>query len=144
VRLLANDSLENLPPLTFFRGLVIDDEGICAETLDLKRAILLPIVDAARALAFEGTRAQASTLSRLAGARAFADSDDGLFAETSVAFANALYHRARTGFSNGTDGSRVDPGKLTRFEQTLLKSGFRTVLHLMEHTARRFGLKLRR
>jgi CBS domain-containing protein len=144
VQLLANDSLNHLPPLTFFRGLVIDDEGTYAETLDLKRALLLPVVDIARALALDGTRAQTSTLGRLTGARAFTDSDERLLAETSAAFANALYHRARTGFSNGTDGSRVDPGKLTRFEQTLLQSGFRTVLHLMEHTAQRFGLKLRR
>jgi CBS domain-containing protein len=144
VRSLANDSLENLPPLTFFRGLVIDDEGSYANTLDLKRATVLPIVDVARALALDGGCAETATLARLAGARAFTGSDDRLLAETSAAFANALYHCARSGFSNGTDGSRVDPGKLTRFEQTLLKSGFRTVLCLLEETARRFGLKLRR
>jgi CBS domain-containing protein len=144
VRLLANDSMENLPPLTFFRGLVIDDEGTYAETLDLKRATLQPVVDVARALALDGVRAQTSTLGRLDGARASAGNDERLLTDTSAAFANALYHRARTGFSTGTDGSRVDPGKLTRFEQTLLQSGFRTVLRLMEYTARRFGLKLQR
>ncbi len=144
VRLLANDSMENLPPLTFFRGLVIDDEGTYAETLDLKRATLQPVVDVARALALDGRCAQTSTLGRLAGARAFTGSDERLLGETSAAFANALYHRARAGFSNGTDGNRVDPGKLTRFEQTLLKAGFRTVLRLMKYTARRYGLKTRR
>jgi len=144
VRLLANDSMENLPPLTFFRGLVIDDEGTYAETLDLKRATLQPVVDVARALAIDGVRAQTSTLARLDGARTLTGSDERLLADASAAFANALYHRARTGFSNGTDGSRVDPGKLTRFEQTLLQSGFRTVLRLMEYTARRYGLELRR
>ncbi len=102
------------------------------------------VADVACALAFDGRCAQTSTLGRLAGARAFTGSDERLLGETSVAFANALYHRARTGFSNGTDGDRVDPGKLTRFEQTLLKAGFRTVLRLMEYTARRYGLKTRR
>jgi CBS domain-containing protein len=144
VRLLANDSMENLPPLTFFRGLVIDDEGSHTETLDLKRATLQPVVDVARALALEGMCTQTSTLGRLAGARAFTGSDERLLAETSAAFANALYHQARAGFSNGTDGSRVDPSKLTRFEQTLLKAGFRNVLRLLEYTARRYGLRSRR
>lgn len=144
VRLLANDSMENSPPLTFFQGLVVDDEGTFAETLDLKRATLQPVVDVARALALDGDCAKTSTLDRLAGGRAFSGSDERLLAETSAAFANALYHRARTGFTNGTDGSRVDPGKLTRFEQTLLKSGFRTVLRLLEYTSRRYGLKQRR
>jgi CBS domain-containing protein len=144
VRLLANDSMENLPPLTFFRGLVIDDEGSRAETLDLKRATLQPVVDVARALALDGRCRKTSTLGRLAGARAFTGDDEKLLVETSAAFGHALYHRARSGFSSGTDGNRVDPTKLTRFEQTLLKAGFRTVLHLMEYTARRYGLKPRR
>lgn len=144
VRLLASDSMENLPPLTFFRGLVIDDEGARTETLDLKRATLRPVVDVARALALDGRCGETSTLSRLAGARAFTGDDERLLIETSAAFGHALYHRARTGFSNGTNGNRVDPNKLTRFEQTLLKAGFRTVLHLMEYTARRYGLKPRR
>lgn len=144
VRILANDSMENLPPLTFFRGLVIDDEGTFAETLDVRRATLQPVVDIARALALESRCAQTSTLGRLAGAQAFTGSDERLLGETSAAFANALYHRARTGFSNATDGNRVDPGKLTRFEQTLLKSGFRTVLRLIEYTARRYGLTTRK
>jgi CBS domain-containing protein len=140
VRLLANDSMENLPPLTFFRGLVIDDEGTYADTLDLKRTTLQPVVDVARALALESRCNEASTLGRLAGAKAFTGDDELLLSETSAAFGNALYHRARSGFANGSDGNLLDPSKLTRFQQNLLKSGFRTVLCLMEYTARRFDL----
>jgi signal-transduction protein with cAMP-binding, CBS, and nucleotidyltransferase domain len=70
---------------------------------------------------------------------AFRD-EDQLIAETSAAFTNALYQRARAGFSDGTDGSRIDPRKLTRYEQTLLKSGFRAVVRLLEFAARRYGL----
>ena len=50
-------------------------------------------------------------------------------------------HRARTGLTTGTEGSRVDPSKLTRLEQNLLKSGFRTVLRLMEYMGRRYGIE---
>jgi CBS domain-containing protein len=62
VRLLANDSMENLPPLTFFRGLVIDDAGTAVETLNLKRATLDPVVHVARTLALDGACTQNSTL----------------------------------------------------------------------------------
>jgi CBS domain-containing protein len=140
VRLLANDSMENLPPLTFFRGLVIDDEGAEVETLDLKRATLDPVVDVARTLALDSACTQNSTLGRLAEARAFFGDDEQLLSETSSAFTNALYQRARAGFSEGTDGSRIDPRTLTRYEQALLKSGFKTVLRLLEHAGRRYGL----
>jgi len=150
VPLLVNDSMANLPPLTFFRGLVVDDEGGYTEILDLQRSTLQPVVDVARALALDcachpqGPDQGSVTLDRL---RALAPEDDAagaLIEETAAAFRNALYHRARTGLTTGTDGSRVDPSKLTRLEQNLLKSGFRTVLRLMEYTAGRYGLELRR
>jgi CBS domain-containing protein len=140
VRLLANDSMENLPPLTFFHGLVIDDAGTEAQTLDLKHATLDPVVDIVRTLALDTGCTRTSTLDRLRDATdAFRD-EDQLIAETSAAFTNALYQRARAGFSDGTDGSRIDPRKLTRYEQTLLKSGFRAVVRLLEFAARRYGL----
>lgn len=140
VRLLANDSMENLPPLTFFRGLVVDEEGAEFETLDLKRATLDPVVDIARTLALDGASRRISTLERLRDAKEFFRDDEQLLAECSAAFANALYCRARTGLVNGTEGNRIDPEKLSRYEQTLLKSGFRTVLRLMEHAGQRYGL----
>ncbi len=145
VPLLVSDSMANLPPLTFFRGLVIDDDGGYTETLDLQRATLQPVVDIARALALDyGSHQGASTLERL---RTLAPEDDQaelLIEQTAAAFRNALYHRARTGLTTGTDGSRVDPSKLTRLEQNLLKSGFRTVLRLMEYMGSRYGVEPKR
>jgi len=144
VPLLLEDSMANLPPLTFFRDLVVDDEGGYREVLDLLRATLQPIVDIARALALDCGRQAPTTLDRLTMLTPEDDDAARLIEETAAAFRNALYHRARTGLTTGTDGSRVDPAKLTRLEQNLLKSGFRTVLRLMEYTGRRYGLKPRR
>lgn len=145
VPLLVSDSMANLPPLTFFRGLVIDDEGAYTEVLDLQRATLQPVTDIARALALDCQLYQATaTLERL---RALAPENGEaavLIKETATAFRTALYHRARTGFATGTEGSRVDPTKLTRLEQSLLKTGFRTVLRLMEYMGGRYGIALRR
>jgi len=85
----------------------------------------------------------AMTLERLRALVPENDAAAALIEEAAAAFRNALYHRARTGLTTGTDGSRVDPSKLTRLEQNLLKSGFRTVLRLMEYMASRYGLKPR-
>jgi CBS domain-containing protein len=144
VPLLLEDSMANLPPLTFFRGLVVDDEGDYKEVLDLQRATLQPVVDIARALALDSGRQAPTTLDRLQVLSPEDDEAALLIGETAAAFRNALYHRARTGLTTGTDGSRVEPAKLTRLEQNLLKSGFRTVLRLMEYTGRRYGLMPRR
>ena len=144
VPLLLTDSMANLPPLTFFRGLVVDDEGDYTEVLDLQRATLQPVVDIARALALDCGQQVPTTLDRLQVLSPEDDEAALLIRETASAFRTALYHRARTGYTTGTDGSRVDPAKLTRLEQNLLKSGFRTVLRLMEYTGRRYGLTPRR
>lgn len=99
-----------------------------------------PVVDVVRTLALDIGCTRSSTLDRLRDATdAFGD-EDQLLAETSAAFTNALYQRARAGFSDGTDGSHIDPRKLTCYEQTLLKSGFRAVVRLLEFAARRYGL----
>jgi signal-transduction protein with cAMP-binding, CBS, and nucleotidyltransferase domain len=84
------------------------------------------------------------TLGRLAGAPPASGEEGRLLEEAAAAFEVALYQRARNGFTNGTDGHRLDPTRLTRFEQNLLKSGFRTILQLMECTARHYDLTPRR
>jgi CBS domain-containing protein len=144
VPLLLEDSMANLPPLTFFRGLVVDGEGGYTEVLDLQRATLQPVVDVARALALDAGRQAPTTLDRLTVLSPEEEEAALLIRETAAAFRTALYHRARTGYTTGTDGSRVDPARLTRLEQNLLKTGFRTVLRLMEYTGRRYGLSPRR
>lgn len=145
VPLLVADSMANLPPLTFFRGLVIDDAGRYTETLDVQRATLQPVADIARALALDaGFDRGLGTLERL---QALAPEDEALEAlirETIAAFRNALYYRTRAGLSAHSDGSQVDPSKLTRLEQNLLKSGFRTVLRLMEYMRQRYDVGPRR
>ncbi|MFP4280304.1 MAG: DUF294 nucleotidyltransferase-like domain-containing protein [Halochromatium sp.] len=145
VPLLVADSMANLPPLTFFRGLVIDDDGRYTETLDVQRATLQPVVDLARALVLEaGIDQPAGTLERL-GALAPDDREAAVLVnETIAAFRNALYYRTRAGLSSHSDGSQIEPSKLTRLEQNLLKSGFRTVLGLMEYVGKRYGAAPRR
>jgi CBS domain-containing protein len=145
VPLLVADSMANLPPLTFFRGLVIDDDGRYTETLDLQRATLQPVTDLARALALDaGIDHPTNTLDRL---RALTPDDEDAVAlvnETIAAFRNALFYRTRAGLSGQSDGSQVEPTTLTRLEQNLLKAGFRTVLQLMEYMGRRYGAAPRR
>jgi CBS domain-containing protein len=144
VPLLMVDSMAHLPPLTFLQGLVVDDDGDYTETLDLQRATLQPVVDIARALALDSDRRAPTTLDRLQALSLAEEGAARLIDDTAGAFRNALYHRARTGFTTGTDGSQVDPAKLTRLEQNLLKANFRTVLQLMEYSGRRYGIAPRR
>ncbi|MGH8733942.1 MAG: DUF294 nucleotidyltransferase-like domain-containing protein, partial [Burkholderiales bacterium] len=48
IAVLANDSMVNLPPLTFFEDLVVELDGARTHTLDLARTALDPLVDVGR------------------------------------------------------------------------------------------------
>jgi signal-transduction protein with cAMP-binding, CBS, and nucleotidyltransferase domain len=103
------------------------------------------VVDLARALALDaGMEQHLGTLERL---QALAPEDTvlaELVTETVAAFRNALFYRTRAGLTSDSDGSQVEPSNLTRLEQNLLKSGFRTVLRLMEYMGKRYGVVPRR
>jgi CBS domain-containing protein len=145
IPLLVADSMANLPPLDFFRALVANDDGRYTETLDIQRATLQPVTDIARALVLDaGLNRFSSTISRLEHVATEDDALGELVQETLAAFRNGLYFRSRTGLTTQSDGSQVDPAKLTRLEQTLLKAGFRTVLRLMEYIGQRYGVVPRR
>ena len=58
--------------------------------------------------------------------------------EAAEAFRIALFNRACAGLGGGHDGSLVDPARLMKYEQTVLKSVFRTVGALLEFAERRY------
>jgi len=135
---LALDSLSNLPPITFFRGLVVEEGGGHSEMLDLERNLLRPIVDAARTLAIGPG---VSTWERLQAARRAMPEQGEVLRQAEATLSVALYHQARTGIREGSAGARLQPSTLSRFDQHVLKSGFRGVLRLLELTAQRHGME---
>ena len=136
IPLLANDSLGNLPPLTFFRGLVVEEEGTQHESLDLVRCALRPIADVARVLALAAGHVDVtSTVDRLAEAAIARPEHATLFREAQEAFHIALYRRTRTALREDSDGSLINPSQLRKYDQQLLKSAFRSILALLEHAA---------
>lgn len=143
--ILAGDSLSRVPPLAFYRGLAVAGSGEETERLDLRTSALYPLSDAARALALlGGYRAGLSTAERLeAAADSFPDRR-ALFEEAREALYVALYHRARSGLRNSTDGGVVHVAALSRFDQQLLKTAFRAILELLELTSEHFQLGQRR
>jgi len=131
---LANDTLSNLPPLTLFRGLVLQLDGAQTDRLDLRRTVIDPIADVARAFALGPGDTQAGTIERLAGAAARHPEESALFEEAAAAFRAALYFEALAG------QSLIDPGLLGRHDQRVLKTAFASVQRLLEFTTAAFTL----
>jgi signal-transduction protein with cAMP-binding, CBS, and nucleotidyltransferase domain len=131
---MANDTLSNLPPLTLFRGLVVQLDGAQADQLDLRKTLLHPIADAARAFALGLGGQHPSTVQRLASAARQHPARSALFEEAAAAFRAALYFEALAG------NSAIDPSLLGRYDQRVLKTAFASVQRLLEFTTTAFTL----
>jgi CBS domain-containing protein len=131
---MANDTLSNLPPLTLFRGLVVQLDGVQADRLDLRSTILHPIIDAARAFSLGLGGEHPSTIERLAAAVVQHPAQSAIFEEAGAAFRAALYFEALAGQSS------IDPSLLGRYDQRVLKTAFASVQRLLEFTTTAFTL----
>jgi CBS domain-containing protein len=142
--LLANDSMANLPPLTFFRGFVVDESNIQKDSLDIGRSVLSPLVDVGRVFALGASAfAGATTLDRFANATATYPAYAQAFAGAADALRVGLYQQAVFGLKEGGSGTIIRPPELSKYDQQLLKSAFRSILNLIETAARHHGIRPR-
>lgn len=133
VPLLANDTLAHLPPLTFYRGIVLDLDGGERESLDLASTALEPISDAARVFALgQLSLTTASTLERLESAATTMPQHGRVLREAAEAFRIVLYHQSVAGMPI------IRPASLSKYDQRLLKTAFASILQLLELTRSTF------
>ena len=142
IRLLANDALGNLPPVTIYEGYAVEADVLARETIDLQDYALGPVSDVARVFHLDGGDLRTTgTFERLAAAaRRFPQGAD-VFAQGARAFRVAQYFRAGQGLRGGDDGRELRPAALNRTEQVQLKSAFRDIGALIAFTANHYGFK---
>ncbi|MEY3479584.1 MAG: hypothetical protein RIQ71_359 [Verrucomicrobiota bacterium] len=142
IRLLANDALGNLPPVTIYEGYAVEADGLARETIDLQDHALGPVSDVARVFHLDGGDLRTTgTLERLtAAAQRFPQGAD-VFAQGARAFRVVQYFRAVQGLRDGDDGRELRPAALSRTEQVQLKSAFRDIGALIAFTANYYGFK---
>ena len=98
LRILAHDCLSNLPPLTFFRDLVIEESGEESATFRLEISALQPLVEVARVFSLaSGNPLGASTRLRFEAARRLLPAEEAIFREAAETAGVVLFHQARAG-----------------------------------------------
>ncbi len=136
IPILANDTLDHLPPMTFFQGLVIDADGAHTDTLDLGVTALVPLVDAARVYALAAGNLQAkTTLQRLDLAACTLPDEAEVFREASAAFRIVSRHATLAALKHPDGSPLIAPGQLSKLDQRLLKTSFLSIQTLLELTA---------
>jgi CBS domain-containing protein len=136
IPVLANDTLANLPPLTFFQGAVIESDGARKQTLDIEKTALNPIVDAARVFALAaGEVSIPNTLRRLESAARAMPLRASVFNDAADGLRIASYQHAVARFREKSEDAIIQTSRLSRFDQRLLKSAFDSVRRLLELTS---------
>ena len=132
---LANDCLASLPPLTFFQDAVVEESGEQTTVFRLEHSALQPLVDVGRVFGMAANEVLGtSTLERFACARTLLPEHESIFREASETLRILLWQQARIGIGQGTSGSELPPALLSRHDRHVLKSGFRSILRLIEFT----------
>lgn len=139
IPVLANDTMSNLPPLTFFRGVIIDLDGAKREALDIEETLLDPISDAARVFGYASKDlAVTNTLERLAHAAGLLPRAATVLLEAAEAFRVASWQLTRSRL-RGLDAMRsIQPSTLSRYDQRRLKTAFSAIQNLLELTGTAF------
>jgi CBS domain-containing protein len=133
--LLANDCLSNLPPLTFFRDLVIGESGQESDVFQLEQSALRPLVDVGRVFGLAaGHMLGRPTFERLSLARKMLPEQSVAFREAAETLRVVLTLQARVGIRQHSSGFELPPALLSHHDRQILKSGFRSILRLLEFT----------
>jgi CBS domain-containing protein len=136
LRLLAHDCLANLPPLTFYRDLVVEESGEESDVFRLEQSALRPLIDVGRVFGLAAGRVLGgSTRERFDLARRLLPAHESIFREAAETARVVLFHQARAGLRQRTGGSELPLLTLSRHDRQVLKSGFRSILRLLEFTA---------
>jgi len=140
--LLANDAMDNLPPVTIFRDSVMDQSGTLWTSIDTKLHALLPLVDTARVFAL-ALNLEDSTFTPLRFKRVGRHLVEhrALFEEAAEAFSHAIRLQTRLGLRRGDEGQYVKPDELPRTEIQRTKAIFKTIVRLMEFAQQHFKLQ---
>ncbi|MBN1140538.1 MAG: cyclic nucleotide-binding/CBS domain-containing protein [Deltaproteobacteria bacterium] len=145
LRFLARDCLRARPPLTFFKGFVVEKSGEHKNHLDLKSRGIMPFVDAARVLGLRAGAAECNTLDRLAAAHSARLLSDQLHSEAAEAFEllsqTRLVHQLRLMEAGKAPDNFVDPADLTELEKRTLKEAFAVLAALQSLVREEFHLQ---
>jgi CBS domain-containing protein len=134
--IVANDCMASLPPLTFFRDAVIDESGAETAVFRLEHSAVMPLADVGRVFGIAAKKVMgSSTLQRFGMARTLLPEHESIFREAAETMRIVLWQQGRIGISQGTGGAELPPALLSRYDRQVLKSGFRSILRLLEFTA---------
>ncbi|MCP4578364.1 MAG: cyclic nucleotide-binding domain-containing protein [Deltaproteobacteria bacterium] len=127
---LTVNALGFKPPLGFFRNFVVESKGEHRHKLDIKKS-MTPIVDIARIYALNNNISETNTQERLYRLYLEKVFDEETYNDLDHAYSYLMHYRLNCQVKNIVDGEKpnnyMDPNKLSRMDQTMLKEIFKRI-----------------
>lgn len=124
----ARSAIQNPPPLSFFRNMIVERSGEHRDAFDIKARAMMPLADAARVLIYDlGIDIYGSTAERW---QRIAETHEGLArlsGEAAMAYEILMRIRAIEGLRRGTSGRYVHIKELNKLERQTLRNTFSVV-----------------
>ncbi|SDL35196.1 CBS domain-containing protein [Tessaracoccus oleiagri] len=133
---LAAMAVRREPPLTFFRGFVLENSGAHKDQFDIKAGGLHAIIESVRVLALAAGVTEPATLTRIEALRAAGRLNDDTAAELSDAFEFIsflrLRHQAELMARNEPANNFIAPDQLSTAERRHLRYAFTAVRQIQQ------------
>ena len=125
---LARSAVQNPPPLSFFRNVVVERSGEHRDAFDIKARAMTPLADAARVLVYDfAINIYGSTAERWAAIAETNENLARLAGEAAMAYEILMRIRAIEGLTRGTSGRYVHINELNKLERQTLRNTFSVV-----------------
>ncbi|MDX2302504.1 MAG: DUF294 nucleotidyltransferase-like domain-containing protein [Microscillaceae bacterium] len=138
---LAKNAMQNPPPLSFFRSFIVEKSGDHKNEFDIKARAMMPLIDAARVLAYQlKLKNYGSTLERFEEIAKRDKSLAPICESAATAFEILLRQRAIHGLKNHSSGRYINPEALNKLERQTIRNTFKTIERIQQTLELRFRL----
>ncbi|REE82756.1 CBS domain-containing protein [Lutibacter oceani] len=135
---LGKVTLDNPPPLGFFKQFLVEQDGENKDNFDIKSRAIRPLVDAARIFSLYHGLQINNTIARYEKLMEVEPQNKDLFESCSNSFKILLQFRTSQGLTNNDTGRYVDINNLSKADRLKLKSCFNPIKNVQEALKLRF------
>ncbi|NQZ75990.1 MAG: CBS domain-containing protein [Ekhidna sp.] len=139
LKFLAQNALQNPPPLSFFNNFLVERSGEHRNEFDIKKRGMMPLADAARLLSLDHfDMNEQNTIARFERLAELEENNRQLYEAAGVAYGILIQHRTQNGLRDGDSGRFIDLKGLNKLEKQILKNTFLSIKEIQDLVKVRF------
>lgn len=136
---LAQNALQNPPPLSFFKNFLVEDSGDHKNEFDIKKRAMMPLSDAARLLTLQhGMTGVQNTSDRYDRLIKKEPKNESIYRAAASAYELFLKLRTLNGLRHKNSGRFLPIEEMSKYDKQMLKNAFLSIKEIQELIKVRF------